>query len=118
VVLWGGWPFFERAWTSVVNRHLNMFTLIGLGVAVAFVYSMIATVAPNIFPPTFRDAIGHVGVYYEAAAAIVALVLLGQVMELRARSRTRWDAGRPRQSCAAPRERSSPRGVRHRSRIP
>jgi P-type Cu+ transporter len=88
VVLWGGWPFFERAWTSVVNRHLNMFTLIGLGVAVAFVYSLIATVAPNLFPPSFRDAMGHVGVYYEAAAAIVALVLLGQVMELRARSRT------------------------------
>ena len=88
VVLWGGWPFFERAWTSVVNRHLNMFTLIGLGVAVAFVYSLIATVAPNLFPIAFRDAMGHVGVYYEAAAAIVALVLLGQVMELRARSRT------------------------------
>jgi Cu+-exporting ATPase len=88
VVLWGGWPFFERAWTSVVNRHLNMFTLIGLGVAVAFVYSVVATVAPNVFPPVFRDAMGHVGVYYEAAAAIVALVLLGQVMELRARSRT------------------------------
>ncbi|HEX6085718.1 MAG TPA: heavy metal translocating P-type ATPase [Thermoanaerobaculia bacterium] len=88
VVLWGGWPFFERAWTSVVNRHLNMFTLIGLGVSVAFVYSLVATIAPNIFPPTFRDAMGHVGVYYEAAAAIVALVLLGQVMELRARSRT------------------------------
>ncbi|HYI09551.1 MAG TPA: heavy metal translocating P-type ATPase [Thermoanaerobaculia bacterium] len=88
VVLWGGWPFFERAWTSVVNRHLNMFTLIGLGVAVAFIYSLVATVAPNLFPPTFRDAMGHVGVYYEAAAAIVALVLLGQVMELRARSRT------------------------------
>jgi len=88
VVLWGGWPFFERAWTSLVNRHLNMFTLIGLGVAVAFIYSVIATVAPTIFPPGFRDAMGHVGVYYEAAAAIVALVLLGQVMELRARSRT------------------------------
>ncbi|HEX6641627.1 MAG TPA: HAD-IC family P-type ATPase, partial [Thermoanaerobaculia bacterium] len=88
VVLWGGWPFFERAWASVVNRHLNMFSLIGLGVAVAFVYSVIATVAPNLFPPSFRDAMGHVGVYYEAAAAIVALVLLGQVMELRARSRT------------------------------
>ena len=88
VVLWGGWPFFERAWASVVNRHLNMFTLIGLGVAVAFVYSVVATMAPDLFPPTFRDAMGHVGVYYEAAAAIVALVLLGQVMELRARSRT------------------------------
>ena len=88
VVLWGGWPFFERAWTSVVNRHLNMFTLIGLGVSVAFVYSLVATLAPSLFPPTFRDAMGHVGVYYEAAAAIVTLVLLGQVMELRARSRT------------------------------
>jgi Cu+-exporting ATPase len=88
VVLWGGWPFFERAWASLVNRHLNMFTLIGLGVAVAFVYSLVATIAPNLFPPSFRDAMGHVGVYYEAAAAIVTLVLLGQVMELRARSRT------------------------------
>ena len=88
VVLWGGWPFFERAWASVVNRHLNMFTLIGLGVSVAFVYSVVASVAPNLFPPSFRDSMGHVAVYYEAAAAIVALVLLGQVMELRARSRT------------------------------
>ena len=88
VVLWGGWPFFERAWASLVNRHLNMFTLIGLGVSVAFVYSVVATVASNLFPPSFRDSMGHVAVYYEAAAAIVALVLLGQVMELRARSRT------------------------------
>jgi len=88
VVLWGGWPFFERAWTSVVLRHLNMFTLIGLGVAVSYVYSVIATVFPDLFPATFRDEHGHVGVYFEAAAAIVALVLLGQVMELRARSRT------------------------------
>jgi P-type Cu+ transporter len=88
VVLWGGWPFFERAWQSLVNRHLNMFTLIGLGVAVAFLYSIFATIAPNVFPASFRDEMGHVGVYYEAAAAIVALVLLGQVMELRARSRT------------------------------
>ena len=88
VVLWGGWPFFERAWASVINRHLNMFTLIGLGVAVAFLYSLVATLAPGLFPPSFRDEMGHVGVYYEAAAAIVALVLLGQVMELRARSRT------------------------------
>jgi P-type Cu+ transporter len=88
VVLWGGWPFFERAWASVVNRHLNMFTLIGLGVSVAYLYSLVATIAPALFPPSFRDAMGHVGVYYEAAAAIVALVLLGQVMELRARSRT------------------------------
>ncbi|HEX6178887.1 MAG TPA: heavy metal translocating P-type ATPase, partial [Thermoanaerobaculia bacterium] len=88
VVLWGGWPFFERAWASLVNRHLNMFTLIGLGVSVAFVYSVVATVAPTLFPASFQDAMGHVAVYYEAAAAIVALVLLGQVMELRARSRT------------------------------
>jgi len=81
VVLWGGWPFFQRAWASIVNRHLNMFTLIGLGVAVAYIYSIIATVAPFLFPVT-------VGVYFEAAAAIVTLVLLGQVLELRARSRT------------------------------
>ena len=88
VVLWGGWPFFVRGWKSVVSRHLNMFTLIALGVSVAYVYSVAATVAPSLFPPSFRDASGHVGVYYEAAAAIVTLVLLGQVMELRARSRT------------------------------
>ncbi|HEX8151540.1 MAG TPA: heavy metal translocating P-type ATPase [Thermoanaerobaculia bacterium] len=88
VVLWCGWPFFERAWASLVNRHLNMFTLIGLGVAVAFLYSLVATLLPNLFPPSFRDRAGAVGVYYEAAAAIVTLVLLGQVMELRARSRT------------------------------
>ena len=88
VVLWGGWPFFVRAVDSVRFRHLNMFTLIGLGVAVAYVYSLIATLFPTLFPASFRDASGHVGVYYEAAAAIVTLVLLGQVMELRARSRT------------------------------
>ncbi len=88
VVLWGGWPFFERARASIVNRHLNMFTLIGLGVAVAFLYSLVATLAPGLFPPAFRDHSGNVGVYFEAAAAIVTLVLLGQVMELRARSRT------------------------------
>src|SRR5688572_5583103 len=82
VVLWGGWPFFERAWSSLVNRHLNMFTLIGLGVSVAFLYSLVATLAPGLFPASFRDDMGHAGVYYEAAAAIVALVLLGQVMEL------------------------------------
>jgi P-type Cu+ transporter len=88
VVLWGGWPFFVRAWNSLVFRHLNMFTLIGLGVTVAFLYSLVATIAPNLFPASFRDHAGNVGVYYEAAAAIVTLVLLGQVMELRARSRT------------------------------
>jgi Cu+-exporting ATPase len=88
VVLWAGWPFFVRGWDSVARRSLNMFTLIALGVAVAFAYSVTATVAPGIFPSSFRDAVGHVAVYYEAAAVIVTLVLLGQVMELRARSRT------------------------------
>ena len=88
VVLWGGWPFFQRAKASIVHRSLNMFTLIGLGVAVAFLYSLVATIAPGLFPAAFRDAHGHADVYYEAAAAIVTLVLLGQVMELRARSRT------------------------------
>jgi P-type Cu+ transporter len=88
VVLWGGWPFFDRAVRSIVNRSLNMFTLIGLGVSVAYVFSVAATLAPGIFPEALRDASGHVGVYYEAAAAIVTLVLLGQVLELRARSRT------------------------------
>ncbi len=88
VVLWGGWPFFARGWQSVVNRSLNMFTLIGLGTGVAYAYSVVATIAPEIFPASFRDAAGEVAVYFEAAAAIVTLVLLGQVMELRARSRT------------------------------
>jgi Cu+-exporting ATPase len=88
VVLWGGWPFFVRAWRSLVFRHLNMFTLIGLGVTVAFLYSLVATLAPGLFPPSFHDHAGNVGVYYEAAATIVTLVLLGQVMELRARSKT------------------------------
>jgi Cu+-exporting ATPase len=88
VVLWCGWPFFERAWSSLVSRNLNMFTLIGLGVTVAFLYSLVATLLPNLFPNGLRDHAGNVGVYYEAAAAIVTLVLLGQVMELRARSRT------------------------------
>ncbi|HUO86096.1 MAG TPA: heavy metal-binding domain-containing protein, partial [Thermoanaerobaculia bacterium] len=88
VVLWGGWPFFVRAWYSVVHKSLNMFTLIGLGTAVAYLYSLVATVAPQIFPASFRDEHGTVGVYFEAAAVIVTLVLLGQVLELRARSRT------------------------------
>ena len=88
VVLWGGWPFFQRGWSSIVNRSLNMFTLIGLGVGVAYLYSLVATLIPRVFPESFRDASGHVGVYYEAAAAIVTLVLLGQMLELRARSRT------------------------------
>jgi len=88
VVLWGGWPFFVRGWRSVVNRSLNMFTLIGLGVAVAYLYSLVATLAPGMFPAAFRGDAGDVAVYFEAAAVIVALVLLGQVLELRARSRT------------------------------
>jgi len=88
VVLWGGLPFFVRAWQSLVNRSPNMFTLIGLGVGVAYAYSIVATIAPALFPPAFRDGAGQVGVYYEPAAVIVTLVLLGQVLELRARSRT------------------------------
>ena len=88
VVLWGGAPFFARAWVSVISGHLNMFTLIGLGTGVAFAYSMIATLAPGIFPQAFRAGGGGVGVYFEAAAVIVTLVLLGQVLELRARGRT------------------------------
>src|SRR5712692_1660636 len=87
VVLWGGWPFFVRAWQSIVNRSLNMFTLIGLGVAVAYFYSVTAKFLPGIFPESFREA-GVVPVYFEAAAVITTLVLLGQVLELKARSRT------------------------------
>lgn len=88
VVLWGGWPFFVRAWQSVLNRSLNMFTLIGLGVGAAYLYSVVATLLPEVFPPSFADHAGRIGVYYEAAAVIVTLVLLGQVLELRARSQT------------------------------
>ncbi len=88
VVLWGGWPFFVRGWASVINRHLNMFTLIALGVGAAYAYSVVATVAPQVFPTSFQTHGEQVGVYFEAAAVIVVLVLLGQVLELRARSRT------------------------------
>ena len=88
VVLWSGWPFFVRGVRSVVSRHLNMFTLIGLGVGVAWGYSVIATLAPDLFPASFQSHGGQVGVYFEAAAVIVTLVLLGQVLELRARSST------------------------------
>ena len=87
VVLWGGWPFFVRGWASVVNRHLNMFTLIALGVGAAYAYSVVATLVPGAFPDSFR-LMGEVAVYFEPAAVIVVLVLLGQVMELRARSQT------------------------------
>jgi Cu+-exporting ATPase len=88
VVLWGAWPFFVRAWRSLVTRNLNMFTLIGLGVGVTYTFSVVGVFFPGIFPPSFRGAGGEVAVYFEAAAAITTLVLLGQVMELRARSRT------------------------------
>ena len=88
VVLWAGWPFFVRGWQSLVNRNLNMFTLIALGTGVAWVFSVVATVAPGIFPPAFRAADGSVAVYFEAAAVIVVLVLLGQMLELRAREQT------------------------------
>ena len=88
VVLWGGWPFFDRGVRSIVVRHLNMFTLIALGTGTAYVFSVVATIAPSLFPASFRTADGGVGVYFEAAAAITVLVLLGQVLELRARNRT------------------------------
>ncbi len=88
VVLWGGWPLLLRGWASLVNRSLNMFTLIALGVGVAWTYSVVALIAPALFPPVLRMADGRVPVYFEAAAVITALVLLGQVLELRARSRT------------------------------
>jgi P-type Cu+ transporter len=88
VVLWGGWPFFQRGWTSIVNRSTNMFTLIAMGTGVAYGYSLIATVFPQIFPAAFRGMNGLPEVYFEAAAVITTLVLLGQVLELLARSRT------------------------------
>ena len=88
VILWGGWPFFERFWLSLKHRSLNMFTLIGLGTGVAWVYSVVATLAPDLFPASFRGESGDVAVYFEAGGVIVTLVLLGQVMELRARSQT------------------------------
>lgn len=88
VVLWSGWPFFERGWRSLVTRNLNMFTLIGMGVGVAWAYSVVATVAPGLFPEAFRRHDGSVAIYFEAAAVIVVLVLLGQLLELRAREQT------------------------------
>lgn len=88
VVLWAGWPFFERAWASLKTRNLNMFTLIAMGTGVAWGYSVIATLMPDIFPAAFRASDGSVAVYFEAAAVITTLVLLGQVLELRARERT------------------------------
>lgn len=88
VVLWAGWPFFQRGWQSVVTRHLNMFTLIAMGTGVAWIYSVVATILPDIFPTTLRSAEGSVAVYFEAAAVITVLVVLGQVLELRAREQT------------------------------
>jgi len=88
VVLWGAWPFFQRAWASIVNRSPNMFTLIGIGVGVAYLFSVVATIWPEWFPAAFRMHHGEVGVYFEAAAVITTLVLLGQVLELRARAAT------------------------------
>ena len=87
VVLWAGWPFFQRGWASVVSRHLNMFTLIGLGVVAAYAYSLVAVLVPGVVPEAFKNH-GEPEVYFEASAVIVALVLLGQVLELRARQRT------------------------------
>lgn len=88
VVAWSGWPFFVRGWKSVLSRNLNMFTLIAMGTGVALIYSLVATLAPQIFPNAFRQVDGSVAVYFEAAAVIVVLVLLGQVLELRAREKT------------------------------
>ncbi len=88
VVLWAGWPFFERGWASIVHRSPNMFTLIAIGTGAAYLYSVAAVVAPGIFPSTFRDMSGNLGLYFEAAAVITVLVLLGQVLELKARSQT------------------------------
>ncbi|WP_337188584.1 heavy metal translocating P-type ATPase [Phenylobacterium sp.] len=88
VVLWAGWPFLERGWRSLVTRNLNMFTLIGMGVGVAWLYSVVATLAPQVFPADFRQHDGAVAVYFEAAAVITVLVLLGQILELRAREQT------------------------------
>src|SRR5262249_38122503 len=87
-VLWAGWPFFERGWASLKSRNLNMFTLIAMGSGVAWAYSVVATVAPDAFPSAFRNPDGSVAIYFEAAAVITVLVLLGQVLELRAREQT------------------------------
>jgi len=88
VVLSGGWPFFQRGWTSIVSRQLNMFTLISIGAGSAYLYSIVAVILPQIFPASFRDTSGQLGLYFEAAAVIMVLVLLGQVLELKARSQT------------------------------
>jgi Cu+-exporting ATPase len=88
VVVWGGWPFFQRGWASIVNRHLNMFTLIALGTGVSYLFSLVAVLFPSAIPGAFRDRMGELPLYFEPAAVITSLVLLGQVLELRARSKT------------------------------
>jgi len=88
VVLWGGWPFFQRGWASVLNRHLNMFTLVALGTGAAYFYSVAALLFPRFFPASFRDRAGDLVIYFEPASVIITLVLLGQTLELRARSQT------------------------------
>src|SRR5262249_18387852 len=88
VVLWGGWPFFERGWSSVVHRRLNMFTLIAMGTGVAYLFSAVAAMVPGVFPASFRGHQGACAVYFEPAGVITTLVLLGEVLELRARRRT------------------------------
>jgi Cu+-exporting ATPase len=88
VVVWGGWPFFQRGWSSIVNRHLNMFTLIALGTGVSYLFSLVAVLFPSAIPAAFRDRMGELPLYFEPAAVITSLVLLGQVLELRARSKT------------------------------
>ena len=106
VVLWAGWPFFTRGWTSVRTMQLNMFTLIAMGTGVAWLFSVVATVAPGLFPDSFRTMEGTVPVYFEAAAVITTLVLLGQVLELRAREQTSGairGAARPDPEDSAPR---------------
>lgn len=110
VVLWAGWPFFERGWTSLVNRYLNMFTLIAMGTGVAWAYSVVGAFAPGIFPPAFRSVDGTVAIYFEAAAVITALVLLCQVLELRA---SRADFGRD-QGAAQTRTQDRPQDRRRR----
>ena len=88
VVVWGGWPFFQRGWASIISRNLNMFTLISIGAGSAYLYSVVAVALPQLFPSSFRDMTGQLGLYFEAAAVITVLVLLGQVLELKARSQT------------------------------
>ena len=113
VVLWGGWPFFVRGWTSIVARQLNMFTLIAIGVGTAYAESVVATVAPGIFPESFRSHTGQVATYFESATVIVTLVLFGQVLELRARSQTSSAIRSPCDSAPCTARRLSDDGSEH-----